>query len=114
MRIRFLMRLIGALLWHGQAADVRGRSYETASAPKLATEVAGTYVMAVFNPSATAQQIQTSLQSLGITIADGPAPGGLFRLRLAQKPLGDAERDMLVTALKSNAAIIKLVLPAGP
>ena len=106
--------VIGALVWHGSAADVRIKGFETASAPVAAAEQLGTFVMAGFAPGATAQQIDKSLQSLGITIADGPGPGGIYRLRLSQKALGDAERDMLVTALKSNAGVIKFVLPAGP
>ena len=106
--------VIGALVWHGSTADVRDKKFEVASAPKTASDQLGTFVMAGFAPGATAKQIDTSLQSLGITIADGPGPGGIYRLRLSQKALGDAERDMLVTALKSNTGVIKFVLPAGP
>ena len=105
--------LIGALIWHGATVANMPGKFNEASATKVAEQKL-TFVMAVFTPTATAQQIDKSLQALGITIADGPGPGGMYRLRLAQKQLGDAERDMLMTALKSNVDVIKLVLPAGP
>jgi anti-sigma factor RsiW len=104
---------IGALLWHGTGPQTKG--FQTASAP--ATAVAAdkaTYVLAGFVPAATAQQIEQTLSPLGVTIVDGPKAGGLYRLRLSDKPLGDAERDMVMTALKANSGVVRFVAPATP
>ena len=101
---------IGALLWHVPAS----RTFQTASAPANAAGDKATYVLAGFVPTATAQQIEQALTPLGISIADGPKAGGIYRLRLASKVLGETERDMLMTALKSNTGVVRFVAPAGP
>ena len=106
---------ITALVWHGGQPGPSPAAYQTASAPATvaATDQAA-YVLAGFTPTATAEQIEKTLQPLGITIADGPKAGGIYRLRLSEKALGDTERDMLMTALKSNSGVVRFVAPAGP
>jgi len=96
---------LGALVWHGQEA----RAFRTASVPVTAAGEKGSYAIASFQPVATAQQIEQTLAPLGITIADGPKSGGIYRLRLANKVLGDTERDMLLTALKASSGVVKFV-----
>lgn len=107
---------IGALLWQGPpTSGLEKRAFQTASAPKPAAELpaGATFILAGFAPTATAREIDQTLQSLGITIADGPRSGGIYRLKLSDKPLGDSERDLLLTALRSNAGVIRFVAQAG-
>jgi len=106
--------VIATLLWHSAPVANGPKSFQTASAPPVAATDAATYVLAGFAPTATAQQIEQTLTPLGITIADGPKAGGIYRLRLAGKALGEAERDMLMTALKANSGVVRFVAPAGP
>lgn len=103
---------IAALLWARPVVPPTPM-YETAAAPKAVAD-AGTYVLVGFAPSVSLQQVEQALQPLGITIADGPRAGGVYRLRLSQQPLEEAERDMLLTALKANRSVIAFVAPAGP
>ena len=106
--------VIGVFLSQGSPADSGPKTFQTASAPVAVTSDTATYVLAGFAPTATAQQIEQTLQPLGVTIADGPKAGGIYRLRLAGKVLGEPERDMLMTALKANAGVVRFVAPAGP
>lgn len=101
---------IGTLLWQRPAPG----KFQTASAVATAAADKGAYVLAGFAPTATAEQIEKTLAPLGITIADGPKAGGVYRLRLAEKALGETERDMLLTALKSNSGVVRFVAPASP
>jgi len=102
---------ISTLLWRSATNPA---SYHTASAPSTTVSDKATYVLAGFVQTATAQQIEQALQPLGISIVDGPRAGGIYRLRLSEKVLGDTERDILMTALKSNTGVVRFVAPAAP
>lgn len=105
--------VIGVLLWHGQ--QPRGVTYQTAAAPITASATdKSDFVLAGFAPGATEAEIEKTLQPLGITIVDGPRAGGIYRLRLAEKTLGETERDILTTALKSNGGVVRFVAPVTP
>jgi anti-sigma factor RsiW len=99
---------IGALLLNRPA---KGPVSQTASAPKV--EQAGSFAIVGFAPNATIHQVEQFLTPLGITIADGPK-GKVYTLRLSEKVLSDAERDLLITALTSNSTVIQFAAPKGP
>lgn len=95
-----------------QVLQDRGASFATASAPG-ATALDGRFVIVAFQPQATASAIATLLDRHAASIVDGPAPGGLYRLRIGARDMADAERDRIQAALKADAAVIRLVLPAA-
>jgi len=106
--------LIGALLWQGSKGPAP-RAFQTASAPVAAAAAdKGSYALAGFSPTATIGEIEQTLAPLGVTIVDGPRAGGIYRLRLSDKPLDDPERDILLTALKAHTGVVRFIAPTTP
>jgi len=88
-------------------------TYQTASVHPAATET-GSFALAGFVPAATVEQIEHTLSPLGVVIVDGPKAGGIYRLRLADKPLSDQDREIVVNALKAQSGVVRFVAPASP
>jgi len=105
--------IIGTLLWQRSAAQAP-KTFQTASVPSAAVAGNGDFVLAAFNPAATAGQIEQVLTPLGITIVDGPRAGGIYRLRLSEKSMGERDRELLITALKANSEVVRFVAPTTP
>jgi putative zinc finger protein len=84
-------------------------TYSTASQPG-ATSGQGGFLLVAFKPTATAGDIADVLQKRNATIVDGPR-SGLYRLRVADKPLSKEERDAALAAWRSEP-VIRLALPA--
>jgi hypothetical protein len=95
---------VGTLLWERPSPA----TYQTASVATAPTG-AGTFALAAFTPTATAEEIGQTLAPLGVTIADGPKPGGIYRLRLGGTSLSDKDRDKIIAELKANSHIIRVV-----
>ncbi|HLW92041.1 MAG TPA: zf-HC2 domain-containing protein [Roseiarcus sp.] len=87
-----------------------GSLYSTASQPKSSASQGG-FLLVGFAPTATAAEIADILQKKGATIVDGPR-GGLYRLRVAEKPMTNEERDAALAAWRKEP-IIRLALPAN-
>ncbi len=89
----------------------QGPGYETASgaAQQAAT---GTYAVVQFAPDATAEQINGLLTEMGLSIVDGPKPGGMYRIRLSDKALEDSNRDTILNQLMSRDGLVELAVPA--
>ena len=102
--------LIGALLLNKPAATLGEKISHTASVPK--GEQAGTFALVGFAPAATLRDVERVLGPLGLSIADGPK-AGIYRVKLSDKTLGDTERDILITALIAQPAVITFAAPAG-
>ncbi len=102
---------IGALLLNRPAPTLGEKVSHTASAPKA--EQPGSFALVGFAPTATIHDVELAMKPLGITIADGPK-AGVYKVRLSEKVLSDAERDLLITALTSNKTVIQFAAPAGP
>jgi hypothetical protein len=81
----------------------RGARFETASAPPPASAVAGAHVLVRFAPDASVADITRFLESNKATVADGPMPGGLYRLRVTAGGRDDLAR--IVTAMQGNKVI---------
>jgi hypothetical protein len=101
--------LIGAIVI-GERTQNQG-TFQTASAPATqpASAVAGTFALARFAPGATAAAISAFLETNQATIVDGPRPGGLYRLRIADKALPQGERDQAIARLAAETSIIGFV-----
>jgi hypothetical protein len=64
----------------------------------------GNYFRVVFEPNLSAADLSSLLESMHLTIVDGPSGHGVYTLRLAS-PASEADRDALVASLLSNADV---------
>jgi anti-sigma factor RsiW len=107
---------VAAVVVIGQAAAIfsllphEGSTYSTASKDGPAATREGGFLLVGFAPEASAQQIADLMQRRKAMIVDGPR-GGLFRLRVADKPMSKEERDAALAAWRAEP-IIRLALPA--
>jgi len=83
--------------------------YTTASAPSAAAT--GTFVLISFAPNATTEAVTRFLEAHKATIADGPKPGGLYRVKVADTKLSLDAVTEIVTSLRSEGAVVRLALP---
>lgn len=73
----------------------------------------GAYVLIRFNPQASMEDIGKFLADNKATIAGGPAAGsGLFRLKVAEKPVGQAELGAIVKRMQGNP-VVGFTVPAA-
>jgi hypothetical protein len=93
--ILFQAGVIGGVLINQQT------NFTTASAPAATAE--GTFALVRFAPEATTADITALLEANEISIAEGPLPGGLYRLRAA----GVAKQDLpkLIEQLKQEKSV---------
>jgi len=92
-------------------------SYETASAPASATRgiEVGSFALVRFAAQASVADLTRFLDSRGVTIVDGPrpgGPGGMYRVRIARTYLSPDELDRAVKEFQ--AAGSNLVSFAAP
>jgi hypothetical protein len=76
--------------------------YQTASAPASAS---GSFAMIRFAPQVTAADITRFLDANKLSIAGGPAPGGLYRVRVAATALPKAELSQVLKQLQQDKAV---------
>ena len=88
------------------------------SGPQLASHGAqqdgtGSYVLIRFNPQASVDEISKFLAEHKASIAGGPAAGsGLFRLKVAEKAVGQAELGSIVKRMQGNP-VVGFTVPAA-
>ena len=74
---------------------------------------AGAYVLIRFNPQSNVADISKFLAEHNATVAGGPAAGsGMFRLRVADKPVSQAELGAIVKRMQSNP-VVGFTVPAA-
>lgn len=118
MGVRFATAAAAAVIllqavWLGALMTATPPSqYQTASGGTAAV-TDGTYALVRFADTATAKDIAAALQKLDMTIADGPKPGNLFRVRIGAKGLSSTDRDARIAALRSDGKLVILVTPAS-
>ena len=98
---------LGVLMTSGPQ---QGAGYETASGP--AQIVAGTYALVQFTDNASAEDINRFMTEKGLTIVDGPKPGGVYRVRISDETLEEARRDTILKELLSQGDVINFAVPA--
>lgn len=105
-----LLVLGGAL---GGLVGERGLTggYQTASGD-AAVNPAGAYLLIAFQPAATAAEIEQTIASVGGSIVDGPRAGGLFKLRIGEASMSEADRKAVSDKLAAAKDIVKLVIAA--
>jgi anti-sigma-K factor RskA len=73
----------------------------------------GAFVLIRFNPQASVGDISQFLAEHKASIAGGPAAGsGLFRLKVAEKPVGQAELGAIVKRMQGNP-VVGFTVPAA-
>ena len=95
--------LIAGIVFKEQGASSSG-SYQTASMP-LANKVEGSYALIRFQPQANAADISKFLETNKLSIADGPSPGGLYRVRVSSSKVSSAELAGIVKNLQDNNVV---------
>jgi hypothetical protein len=97
--------------------------YETTSADKPVE--GGHYAIVRFTPGASAAEIEALLDANRVTIVDGPRPGGLYRVRIAELPqdstvqyrdvgrplLAEEHRDQTIAKLRAATRIVSFAAP---
>jgi hypothetical protein len=81
-------------------------SFETASAPVTRGLSIGSYALVRFAPQASMADVNKFLDDRGAAIVDGPKPGGLYRVRVAQGSLSRPELAGLVKELEAAKTIV--------
>ena len=79
--------------------------YQTASAPSSSPSATGSYAMVRFAPQATAADITQFLDANKLSVTGGPAPGGMYRVRVAVTGIPKAELEKVVKQLQQNKAV---------
>jgi len=92
---------------------------EGAVAPQLASYEqneaveTGSFVLIRFNPQATVADVTKFLQDNNATIVAGPSTGsGMYRMRVAEKPLSQSELSAVVKGMAKNP-VVGLTVPAA-
>jgi hypothetical protein len=107
---------LAIVLQAGVIADLvvngpRAGSYHTASTPDD-NDSGGTYALVRFAPDASLAETTAFLQRNKLSIAGGPAPGGLYRIRLTNAVMAPDEVTRLVERLRQDR-IVSFIGPAG-
>ena len=92
--------VIGGILIKEQSAG----SYQTASVSGTASGE-GAYALIRFQPQANAAEIARFLETNKLSIAGGPAAGGLYRVRIAATKLPKADLDQRIQTLQSDKTV---------
>ena len=92
--------VIGGIVLKEQNAG----GYQTASVSGAASGD-GTYALVRFQPQASAADITRFLESNKLSVAGGPAAGGLYRVRIAETKLSKADVERRVQSLQSDKII---------
>jgi len=79
--------------------------YQTASAPTSSPAATGSYAMIRFAPQATATDITQFLDANKLAVTGGPAPGGLYRVRVAMTGIPKAELEKVVKQLQQDKTV---------
>jgi anti-sigma factor RsiW len=81
-------------------------SFETASAPVTRGLQVGSYALVRFAPQASMADVNKFLDDRGAAIVDGPKPGGLYRVRVAEGSVSRPELARLVKELEAAKTIV--------
>ncbi len=95
--------LIAGFVFKGEGAHGVA-SYQTASLSRAASGD-GSYALIRFQPQASAADIGKFLEINKLTIADGPAPGGLFRVRVSPNKVSNTDLANIVKKLQADGVV---------
>ncbi|MGO9628794.1 MAG: hypothetical protein ACLPXW_07340 [Xanthobacteraceae bacterium] len=92
--------VIGGIVLKEQSAG----SYQTASVSGSVSGE-GAYALIRFQPQASAAEVTNFLETNKLSIAGGPAAGGLYRVRIAATKLPAADLDRRVQSLQGDKVV---------
>jgi hypothetical protein len=93
--------------------DRSGASLEMASYEEPAGAAApATFALVRFVPQASAADIARVLEAHRVAIVDGPKPGGLYRVRIADRVLPDDEVGRVLGALQAESVVVGFIAKA--
>jgi anti-sigma factor RsiW len=84
--------------------ETKTGGYQTASAPTTAAD-AGTFALIRFASQASADEVTKFLESNKLSIASGPAAGGLYKVRVAVTGIPKAELARIVKKLQEDKVV---------
>jgi hypothetical protein len=93
-------------------APRQGTTYETASVSEKSSGGQCVFLLLAIAPEATAAQILRFLETYKASFVDGPAAGGIFRIRLCDKSLTANGPSAIVAAMRKESGIARFVAPA--
>ncbi len=100
--------VLAILLQAGFIADMvvkqNPTGYETASAPSTAPGV-GAFTLIRFAPQASFDDINKFLEANRLSIVAGPIPGGLYKVRVAERALPKDQLDALMNRLGHDKVV---------
>jgi hypothetical protein len=71
----------------------------------------GTYVLIRFNPNASVSEITRFFGVNKTSLVEGPRSGGLYRLRVSDQPLSQAEMDQVIAKLGADKDVVAFIVP---
>jgi hypothetical protein len=95
----------------GGAKSYETASFETASAPVTRGLNIGSYALVRFAPQASMADVNKFLDGRNAAIVDGPKPGGIYRVRVAQGSVSRAELGRLVKEMEAAKTIVSFAAP---
>jgi hypothetical protein len=95
--------LIAGIVFKDQGAPGVA-NYKTASLSRPAGGD-GSYALVRFQPQANAADISKFLETNKLTIADGPSPGGLYRVRVSPSKVSNTDLAGIVKKLQDNNVV---------
>jgi len=96
-------------LYLGEPGSEQPGAFRTASAPTRSFTPAGSYALIGFTAQASAADVTKFLETHKAAIVDGPKPGGLYRIRIAQAALPKADLAAIVKQMQDDSKIVRFV-----
>jgi hypothetical protein len=96
-------------LYLGEPGSEQPAAFRTASAPTRSFAPAGSYALIGFTAQASAADVTKFLETHKAAIVDGPKPGGLYRIRVAQAALPKADLAAIVKQMQDDSKIVRFV-----
>jgi anti-sigma factor RsiW len=97
--------LVVTLMKDRQAAD-----YQTASGG-TPVQRDGSFALVRFADTTTAKDIDANLNSLGMSIVEGPRAGGIFRIQIGATGLSEQQRNERMAALRAYPGFVVFISP---
>ena len=98
-------------MYMGEGGSEQPGAFRTASAPTRSFVPAGSYALIGFTAQASAADVTKFLEAHRAAIVDGPKPGGLYRIRVAQAALPKSDLAAIVKQMQDETKIVRFVAP---
>jgi hypothetical protein len=95
--------IIADIVFKDQSAPNVGNFHSALEKQPASSE--GSYALLRFQPQANAADISKFLETNKLTIADGPSPGGLFRVRVSSSKVSGTDLADIVKKLQDNSVV---------